>query len=112
MGVPASRSALMDDDLDGAFELAEGVLANPLPDPGLAGEGCDEAFEVAAGILAAVPPVAARPALGMPARSAATAAFARQCRATQIATAKVEKLGAKLNQFTERGRSARHLGGV
>lgn len=88
-------------DLGDAFEVAAMVLDGPPPAEGGDGDGLGEAFEAAAGILVAGERPHAR-VLGLPARSPATAAFARQCRATQIAQSKAEEMKQRFDELRAR----------
>lgn len=85
-----------------AFELAAALVAQPPEVGGEHGEdglGLGPDFDVAAGLMVA--PLADVP-LGLPPRSKATAAFARQHLATKRAEAKASELKAKLDNLTER----------
>lgn len=91
-------------DLDADFEAAAAMLVAQPPPGGDGGDGeLGEAFDVAADLLLAVPAVDRR--LGMPPRSKATAAYARQCLATRRAQAKAVDLQSRLRQLTERRQS-------
>lgn len=94
----------LDADFDLAAELLEGggaVVEAQAQAP--AAGGIDMNFDMAAQIVEASP--APQP-LGFQQRGRASAAFARQCLATQRANAKVEALEAKLKEMKTRLPSA------
>lgn len=88
-------------DLDDAFEFAVALVAAPAGADGqvVGLDDLGEDFEHAANLLVARP---VSLALGMRPRSKATAAFARQCLATQRAESKLKKCEATLAELTER----------